>query len=41
MLKNDWKKVTAFTVSELLLENQHVGEGGGEGGKITAAAHTG
>ena len=27
MLKNGLKKVTAFTVSELLLENQHTGEG--------------
>ena len=34
MLKNGWKKVTAFTISDLLLENQHVGEGGGEGVKL-------
>ena len=39
MLKND--RVTAFTVSELFLENQHVWEWGmgRGGGKITSAAH--
>ena len=37
MLKND--RVTAFTVSELFLENQHVGGMGRDGGKITSAAH--